>query len=145
MQATEADIIARNIAAVEAHFHNEDIGDVEAAVALYTDDAVWEGPLRGLRFVGKEATAANYRRMFASMRNIQIRPIERFATPDRVVDDCWVTFDLIGDGLVNAPVAVGKSVEMRLVHIFEMRDGKIARETAFEMMREAGTWPDGEK
>ena len=135
MQATQADIIAANLAAVEAHFHSESTGEIEAAVDLYTDDAVWEAPARGLRFEGKEATAANYRRMFSSMQNVEFNTVQRFATEDRVVDDSIVTFDLIGDGVLNAPLPVGSSVEMRLVHIFEMRDGKIARETAFEMWR----------
>jgi hypothetical protein len=73
--------------------------------------------------------------MFASLRNVEFRQVERFATEDRVVDDSIVTFDLIGDGMVNAPLPVGTSIEMRLVHIFEMRDGKIARESAFEIWR----------
>ena len=75
------------------------------------------------------------RRMFESLRNVEFRPIQRFATADRVVDDSIVTFDLVGDGMVNAPLPVGSSVEMRLVHIFEMRDGKISREIAFEIWR----------
>lgn len=125
--------VAQNLAAVEAHFHSEAANEVDKAVALYTDDAVWEGPMRGLAFRGKEAAAANYRKMFASMANIHFTPLQRFATVDRVVDDAIVTFDLTGDGFVNLPLPVGSKVTMRLVHIFEMRDGKIARETAFEM------------
>jgi len=132
---TATNLIAANLAAVEAHFHSEGQGEVEQAVDLYTDDAVWESPSRGLVFKGKEATAANYRRMFGSLRNVEFRLIQRFATEDRVVDDSIVTFYLVGDGMINAPVPVGSKVEMRLVHIFEMRDGKISRETAFEMWR----------
>jgi steroid delta-isomerase-like uncharacterized protein len=133
METTQSDIIARNLAAVEAHFHSEATGEIEAAVDLYTDDAIWESPARGLIFQGKEATAANYHRMFSSLRNVEFRQVQRFATEDRVVDDSIVTFDLIGDGMVNAPLPIGSSVEMRLVHIFEMRDGRIARESAYEI------------
>jgi steroid delta-isomerase-like uncharacterized protein len=135
MITQKSDVIVRNLAAVEAHFHSEATGEVDAAVALYTDDAIWEAPARGLIFQGKEAAAANYRRMFSSMRNIEFRQVQRFATEDRVVDDSILTFDLIGDGFVNAPLRIGSSVEIRLVHIFEMRDGKIARENAFEIFR----------
>ena len=135
MQTTQSDVIARNLAAVEAHFHSEATGEIEAAVDLYTDDAIWESPARGLIFEGKEATAANYRRMFASLRNVEFHQVQRFATEDRVVDDSIVTFDLIGDGMVNAPLPIGSSVEMRLVHIFEMRDGKISKESAYEIWR----------
>jgi hypothetical protein len=40
-------LIARNRAVVEAHFHNENPDDVDKAVALYTDDIIWEAPSRG--------------------------------------------------------------------------------------------------
>jgi hypothetical protein len=33
------------------------------------------------------------------------------------------------------PVPIGSEVEIRVVHIFEMREGKIAKETAFEMWK----------
>ena len=135
MQSTRSDVVAANLAAVEAHFHSEAVGEIEAAVDLYTDDAIWECPARGLVFQGKEAAVANYRRMFGSLRNVEFRQVQRFATEDRVVDDSIVTFDLIGDGMVNAPLPIGSSVEMRLVHIFEMRDGKISKESTFEIWR----------
>ena len=111
--------------------------DTEAALELYTDDIVWESPARNLRFEGKEAVAANYRRMFSSLdfASFELQPVERFATDDRVVDDCYVRFALTGDGFANAPAMPGDRVELRLVHIFEMRDGKIARESTFEMWR----------
>jgi ketosteroid isomerase-like protein len=59
--------------------------------------------------------------------------LQRFATEDRVVDDSLVTFEVIRDGYWHFPV--GSKVEMRLVHIFEMRDGKIARELVYDMGR----------
>jgi hypothetical protein len=40
---------------------------------------------------------------------------------------------VIRDGYWHFPV--GSKVEMRLVHIFEMRDGRIARELVFDMGR----------
>jgi ketosteroid isomerase-like protein len=127
--------IAANLAAVEAHFHSEAANDVEKALELFTDDIVWESPARGLRFTGKDAAGENYRKMFASMRNVRFRNLQRFATNERVVDDSIVNFELIGDGFINAPVAVGSRVEMRLAHIFEMREGKISREVAYELWK----------
>ena len=44
---TNLDIVGKHIA-LEA-------SDVDAALALYTDDIVWESPARNLRFEGKEA------------------------------------------------------------------------------------------
>jgi ketosteroid isomerase-like protein len=132
----DRDRIAQNLAAVENHFHSEALSKVEAALETFTDDVIWEAPaLNGLNraFSGKEAAAKNYRELFASMRNVKFRFLQRFATEDRVVDDSIVTFEVSKDGYWHFPV--GSKIEMRLVHIFEMRDGKISRELVFDMGR----------
>jgi len=99
----------------------------------YTDDIVWEAPARNLRFVNKQDVIDNYRKMFASVKDVEFRSLQRFATQDRVVDDSIVRFKLIGPHSV--PLPIGSAVEMRLVHIFEMHEGKIAKETGFEMWK----------
>ncbi|MET0500845.1 MAG: nuclear transport factor 2 family protein, partial [Candidatus Binatia bacterium] len=99
-------------------------------------DIIWEAPaLNGLdrSYSGKEAVARNYRELFAAMRNVRFQFLQRFATADRVVDDSLVTFEIARAGYWPWPV--GHEIEMRLVHIFEMRDGKIARELVFDMGR----------
>lgn len=99
--------VARNLAAVEAHFHSEAANEVAAALELYTDDIVWEAPaLNGLdrSYSGKEAVAQNYRELWASMRDVKFTFLQRFATPDRVVDDSLVTFEVIRDGYWHFPV-----------------------------------------
>jgi ketosteroid isomerase-like protein len=128
------DRIHLNLAAVENHFHSEALSDVEAALETFTDDVVWEAPApNGLNrsFTGKEAVGSNYRRLWASMRNVNFQPLQRFATEERVVDDSMVSFEVAKDGYWHFPL--GSKVQMRLVHIFEMRDGKIAREIVFDM------------
>ena len=133
-EGTQKDSVVRaNIEAVAAHFHNESVNEVEKACALYTDDIVWEAPARGLSFRDKKDVAANYRKMFASMKDVEIRNLQRFATEDRVFDDSVFHCKVIGPDFL--PVPVGSSIEMRLVHIFEMRKGKISKETAFEMWK----------
>ena len=130
------DRVARNLAAVESHFHSEALNEVEAALEGFTDDIVWEAPApNGLdrSFSGKEAVARNYRVLFASMQDVRFQFLQRFATDDRVVDDAIVTFEVVKDGYWHFPL--GSKVEMRLVHIFEMRDGKISRELVFDMGR----------
>jgi len=132
----DRDRVARNLEAVENHFHSEAANGVEAALETFTDDVVWEAPApNGLdrRFAGKEAAAKNYRELFASMRDVRFQLLQRFATEDRVVDDSIVTFEVAKDGYWHFPV--GARIEMRLVHILEMRDGKIARELVFDMGR----------
>jgi ketosteroid isomerase-like protein len=126
----------QNLKAIENHFHSEALSDVAAALETFTDDVVWEAPApNGLNrsFTGKEAVGENYRQLWASMRNVKFQPLQRFATEDRVVDDSMVTFEVAKDGYWHFPL--GSKIEMRLVHIFEMRDGKIARELVFDMGR----------
>ena len=124
------DKIAANLAAVEAHFSSEATGRIDDAVALYTDDVVWEAPSRNLVIEGKEAVAANYREIFSVLKNVEFNTKDRFATEDRVVDDSVVTFEVAKEGFV--PFPVGTRCEMRLTHIFEMRDGKISKEIGIE-------------
>jgi ketosteroid isomerase-like protein len=131
------DLIARNLACVVGHFHSEALNDVEAALELYTDDIVFEaGALNGLDrlFTGKQAVGKFYRELWATMANVQFQLLQRFATEDRVVDDSLVTFEVVRDGCWQH-FSKGQKIEMRLVHIFEMRDGKIAKEIVFDMGR----------
>jgi ketosteroid isomerase-like protein len=116
------------------HAVTEGHNEVEAALKTFTDDILWEAPApNGLNrvFKGKEAVGKNYRNLWASMRDVKFTPLQRFATEDRVVDDSTVTFEVANDGYWHFPL--GSKVYMRLVQIFEMRDGKISREIVFDM------------
>lgn len=126
----DQDKIAANLAAVEAHFGSEATGRVEAALELYTDDVVWEAPSRNVVIKGKEAVAANYREIFSVLKDVEFRTLDRFATENRVVDDSILTFEIAKDGFL--PMPVGTRGEMRLTHIFEMRDGRISKEIGIE-------------
>jgi ketosteroid isomerase-like protein len=141
---SEADIIARNLAGVESHFHAEDSGSVAQALEAFTDDCIWEAPNPiGLnrRLVGKQAIAPFYQMLFTTMKDVTFRICyERFATVDRVVDDSICTFEVAADGVW--PYPVGTQVFMRIVHVFDMRDGKIAKEKVFEMRRPAGSFEE---
>ena len=131
----DRDRIAQNLAAVESHFHSEGLNEVATALETFTDDIVWEAPApNGLNrsFYGKGATARNYQELFASMRDVKFQHLQRFATEDRVVDDSIVPFEVAKDGYWPH-FSVGQKIEMRLVHIFEMRDGKISKEIVFDM------------
>lgn len=131
------DRTAQNLACVEGHFHSEAVNDVEAALELYTDDIVFEAAaLNGLNrsFSGKQAVAKFYRELWATMKDVKFQALQRFATEDRVVDDSFVTFEVARDGCWPH-FSTGQKIEMRLVHIFEMRDGKIAKEIVFDMGR----------
>lgn len=124
-------MIDRNLSAVAEHIENE-ARDTASILPLYTDDIVLEFPGRGLVFEGKQAIKANYRRMFQAIEDIELYPLDRFATEDRVVDDMLVHCTLTGPGMDGAPVAIGSKVALRLLHVFHMRDGKIAKEIVHE-------------
>jgi ketosteroid isomerase-like protein len=129
--------IAQNLACVDGHFHSEAENDIEAALELYTDDIIFEaGALNGLNrsFSGKQPVAKFYRELWATMKDIEFQFLQRFATEDRVVDDSPVTFKVVRDGCWPH-FSTGEKIEMRLVHIFEMRDGKISKEIVFDMGR----------
>jgi hypothetical protein len=127
-------LVQRNLDVVKFHIENE-ARDVESVLGLYTDDVVLEVPGRRLRFVGRDAIRANYEAMWSSMAEVQLQPLDRFATATRVVDDMLIRFRLVGPGMANAPLEIGSWVEIRLVHHFEMRDGLIACERVFELWR----------
>lgn len=132
--AVDQGLRAHNLSVVDRHMRNEAI-DPDSVMSLYTDDAVLEIPARGLRFDTLAAIRDNYVRMFASMSEVAIHPMDRFATDDRVVDECMVTLRIVGDGVTGAPLPIGTRAELRLLHVFHMRDGRIAREEVFEAWR----------
>ena len=71
------------------------------------------------------------------MRDVKFQFLQRFATEDRVMDDSVVTFEVVRDGCWPHFVS-GQKIEMRLVHIFEMRDALISKEIVFDMGRPIG-------
>ena len=127
-------LIEFNLAVVDRHIQGE-ARDVDSILDLYTDDIVMEVPSRGLLLKGRDAIRANYLAMWPSMADVEIIPLDRFATEHRVVDDMIVRFRLVGPGLVNAPLPIGSHVEIRLIHHFSMRNCLIAREQVFEIWR----------
>jgi hypothetical protein len=133
--------IKDNLAVIDQHFQIEESGEIERVMDQYTDDILWEAPARGISLCGKSAVVENYHRMYGSMADRKLTSLDRFATSSRVVDDSVGSFRLIGDGLANSPLKVGTEVESRLIHVFEMRQGKIALETVYEMWRAAPSAP----
>jgi ketosteroid isomerase-like protein len=124
------EILLTNLAAVQVHFDAEKAGDWEKIKIMYTDDIVWERACMDQIVKGKEAVAAAYVELFSALRNVDFQCLDRFATEDRVVDESMFTFEIAKDGIM--PLPVGTRAELRLVHIFEMRDGKVSRELVME-------------
>ncbi|MGV9847933.1 nuclear transport factor 2 family protein [Streptomyces sp. NPDC003442] len=130
------ELIAHNLRVVEAHFHNENPESVDKAIALYTDDIVWEAPFRGQVYKDAATVKEAYLAIFETVHFNRTTTLRRFATEDYVFDDQICDLTVVGDGMPNLGFKPGDRVSMRLVHCFEMRGGRIAREIAYEMSRE---------
>lgn len=135
---TRDEIIARNLKVVEAHFHNETPEHVDRAIALYGDTISWEAPTRGIVMNDKKEILEAYRAIFRTVAYRRVVPLRRFATEQFVFDDQIGHITVVGDEMPNIPYPVGAELAVRLTHLFEMKDGKIVREIAYEMWREEG-------
>jgi ketosteroid isomerase-like protein len=129
------EIVARNLQVVQAHFHNENPDDVDKAIALYTDDIVWEAPSRGQVYLNAADVKHTYYGIFNTLVFDKTIALRRFATEDFVLDDQIAHVTVTGDQMPNLPFPIGAKMSVRLVHCFQMRDGKIAREIAYEIWR----------
>ncbi|MDB5714141.1 MAG: hypothetical protein JWO15_1538 [Sphingomonadales bacterium] len=129
---TEEEATSYALELVDQHMHEENPTQIEQCMRLYAQDAIWEAPTRGVKYVGQDDIKKNYLGVFEAGEGIRFFPLERFGTPTRVIDDMWVTFRICGPGFENCPYPVGTYVKMRLVHIFHIEDGLIAKEMGYE-------------
>jgi hypothetical protein len=135
---TREQIIERNITVVEAHFHNENPEDVDKAIALYADDIIWEGPLRGIVMTDPVEIKKAYIGIFNTVKINKATTLRRFATEEYVFDDQLADIEIVGDQMPNLGFPIGSRLSVRLTHVFYMRDGKIRREIAYEGFRPLG-------
>lgn len=135
---TRDEIIERNMRVVEAHFHNEAPETVKEAIALYGDEISWEAPTRGVVMDNKEEILEAYHGIFRTVAYRSFTQLRRFATEQYVFDDQIAHVTVVGNEMPNLPYPVGTDMSVRLAHVFEMKDGKIVREIAYEMWRQEG-------
>ncbi len=115
---------------VQAHLKAEGAGDVEGAVAVYTDDIEHDvvgwptGPTRG-----KEAARRFYQHLTANVRAEVETPTHRYCTADAMTLDQQTTAVVTGSFL-GLP-GNGRRVTFRILHVFEFRDGLISRENVW--------------
>lgn len=135
---TRDEIIARNLEVVQEHFHNENPDDVDKAIALYAPEISWEAPNRGLVYTDHGKVREGYLGIFRTLQFHSLTSLRRFATENFVFDDAIADVTVVGDEMPNLPFPVGTRVSARIVHCFELKDGKITKEIAYEMWREDG-------
>ncbi|WP_133128440.1 nuclear transport factor 2 family protein [Legionella nagasakiensis] len=129
---SNASKISENLQTIKQHFDYEASNDIDKVITTYTEDVVWEAPARHFKVSGKEQVAAHYRALFATLKDVSAEIFTQFATEDYVFDDRLMQFTITASENIWS-AQIGDTVKQRLVHLFEMRDGKISKETAYEL------------
>jgi steroid delta-isomerase-like uncharacterized protein len=124
------DRTAQALAIVEEHFAAENAHDIPRTLATYADDLIWddvsnpECPLEG-----KEAAARNYAEILATIPDLTMVSTLRFASAYHVVDEAILSGHVRGSFL--GIEADGAPISFRILHVFDIRAGLIAREQAW--------------
>ena len=122
-EVAAVDIIDRHFAAENAH-------DIEGTLATYTDDIVWDDVTHPLCPVqGKEAAGSIYAGIIDAIPDVHLESVRRFNSGDVVVDESVLTGHVHGEwaGVDGG----GAPVRVRVLHVFDIRDGLIARENTW--------------
>lgn len=115
-------------ALVDEHFRFEALDDVDGVMSTLLDGAVHEvipSPVGALDDAASQR--AYYELLFGSIEGERVEPLRRYHGEDFVVDESlW--HGRIEDGRPFLCDGRSGDVSFRLLHVFEIRDGKIARE-----------------
>ncbi len=133
---------------VDRHFAAENAHDVEATLATYDDDIVWDDITHPLSPIhGKAAVGEVYSSIIDAIPDIKLTSIRRFSSGD----GSWVVDESIAGGHVHGEWAGieggGAPVEIRMLHVFELRDGLIVYENTWfdsaAVRRQVDAWKEG--
>jgi len=115
------------IALAERHLQAEGAGDVEGAVAVYTDDIVHDAiGFPGSPRTGKDAAREFYRFLTANFRTEREEPLHRFFDGDTMILEQNMTGTVAGEML--GILGHGRRVTFGTLHVFSFRDGLVSRE-----------------
>lgn len=118
---------------------------MEGTLATYTDDIVWDDVTHpDSPFHGKEEVAAVYTSIIDAIPDVHLTSVKRF-TGDAgryVVDESMLTGHVEGEW--SGMHGGGAPVRVRILHIFEVRDGLISYENAWfdaaDVQRQITEW-----
>jgi uncharacterized protein len=116
---------------VNDHFMYEATADLEGVLGTYADDPehqVVGGPDGALR--GKPAIRGFYQRLFPALKGERAEPVMRLYGEDFIVDESILIAEVVDGRPFNLPGKSGHA-RVRLLHVFQLRDGLIARERVF--------------
>jgi steroid delta-isomerase-like uncharacterized protein len=126
---------------IDRHFAAENAHDVAATLATYTDDIIWDDVTHPLCPVqGKDAAGEIYTAIIDAIPDIRLETVRRFSADggSTVVDESILTGHVHGQwsGIAGG----GAPVRVRILHVFDLENGLIARENtwfdAAEVMRQ---------
>lgn len=112
---------------IDRHMRAENDGDIDGAVAVYTDDVEHDvvgfptGPT-----CGKDAARDFYAYLTANFRTESWDVVRQYRAEDAMVLEQLMTGTVTGSllGLAGG----GRRISFRMLHVFEFRDGLISRE-----------------
>ena len=117
-------------AMLEEHFRQEAAGDVSATLATYAEDVVHDvvgDPMGALH--DRAAIGQRYAHLFSNLKAEEIAVKHRLYGDNFVVDDKILTARVEGEFL-GLP-GHGRRIHVRVLHVFEFRDGLISRENVW--------------
>jgi len=117
---------------IDRHFAAENAHDVAATLATYTDDIVWDDVTHpDAPFHGKEEVGNVYSSIIDAIPDVRLTSVKRFSAENQriVVDESILTGHVEGEW--SGMAGGGAPVEVRILHIFEIRDGLISYENAW--------------
>jgi ketosteroid isomerase-like protein len=116
----------RVIEAIAAAF---DRHDLDAIMAHFADDAVFESPRGpdawGQRFVGRDEVRAAFAGRFAGIPDIRYQDDEHFVDGDRGASE-WT---------LSGTTTAGDRIEVRGCDLWTFRDGKVVKKDSFWKIR----------
>jgi steroid delta-isomerase-like uncharacterized protein len=117
-------------ALIERHLRAEIAGDLDGAVAVYTEDVEHDDVgFPGSPRRGRAAAREFYAGLVGDLAVDEMRQVRCFHG-----DQVCVTEHLLGGRAIGAPLGIpgrGRRVQVRLLHVFEFRDGLISRENTW--------------
>jgi len=115
---------------IDEHFAAENAHDIPRTLATYAEDIVWDDVSNPLCPVsGKDGAEANYEDIMRTIPDLRLESVLRFACEDHVVDEGILTGHVNGTYL--GIECDGAPLRFRILHVFDVRDGLIAREQAW--------------
>lgn len=130
---------------IDRHFAAENAHDVEGTLATYTEDIVWDDVTHpDSPFRGKDEVGQVYSGIIDAIPDVNLRTVRRFTGEGGrfVVDESILTGHVEGEW--SGMPGGGAPVDVRILHIFELRDGLISYENAWfdasAVQRQINAW-----